>query len=142
MDHKHFQSAKRPFSVIFNSKPTNQVIRLKHEGQVSAKIMLEQQADFLKFDSNESTLVVEQQYKNVNEINRLNTLVNRKISLSFVRKHLYSIKDIIPVRGAGRSIIGGGGDIHIFVFFTINESRIYECCPPPPPPQLSIFRRL
>ena len=38
--------------------------------------MLEQKADFLKFDSNESTLVVEQQYKNVNEINRLNTLVN------------------------------------------------------------------
>ena len=75
MDHKHFQSAKRPFSVIFNCKPTNQVIRYKHEGQVSAKIMLEQKADFLKFDSNESTLVVEQQYKNVNEINRLNTLV-------------------------------------------------------------------
>ena len=113
MDHKHFQSAKRPFSVIFNSKPANQVIRYKHEGQVSAKIMLEQKADFLKFDSNESTLVVEQQYKNVNEINRLNTLVNRKISLSFVRKHLYSIKDIIPVRGAGRSIIGGGG---IFIY--------------------------
>ena len=76
MDHKHFQSAKRPFSVIFNSKPTKQVIRLKHEGQVSARIMLEQKADFLKFDSNDSTLVVEQQYKNVNEINRLNTLVN------------------------------------------------------------------
>ena len=52
MDHKHFQSAKRPFSVIFNSKPTNQVIRYTHEGQVSAKIMLEQKADFLKFDSN------------------------------------------------------------------------------------------
>ena len=52
MNHKHFQSAKRPFSVIFNSKPTNQVIRHKHEGQVSAKIMLEQKADFLKFDSN------------------------------------------------------------------------------------------
>ena len=52
MDHKHFQSAKRPFSVISNSKPTNQVIRYKHEGQVSAKIMLEQKADFLKFDSN------------------------------------------------------------------------------------------
>ena len=51
MDHKHFQSAKRLFSVIFNSKPTNQVIRYKHEGQVSAKIMLEQKADFLKFDS-------------------------------------------------------------------------------------------
>ena len=47
MDHKHFQ-----FSVIFNSKPTNQVIRYKHEGQVSAKIMLEQKADLLKFDSN------------------------------------------------------------------------------------------
>ena len=108
MDHKHFQSAKRPFSVIFNSKPTNQVIRYKHEGQVSAKIMLEQKADFLKFDSNLSTLVVEQQYKNVNEINRLNASVYRKISLSFVRKHLYSIKDIIAVRGAGRSIIGGG----------------------------------
>ena len=46
MDHKHFQSAKRPFSVIFNSKPTNQVIRYVHEGQVSAKIMLEQKADF------------------------------------------------------------------------------------------------
>ena len=52
MDHKHFQSPKRPFSVIFNSKPTNQVIRYKHEGQVSAIIMLEQKADFLKFDSN------------------------------------------------------------------------------------------
>ena len=52
MDHKYFQSPKRPFSVIFNSKPTNQVIRYKHEGQVSAKIMLEQKADFLKFDSN------------------------------------------------------------------------------------------
>ena len=53
MDHKHFQSAKRPFSVIFNSKPTNQVVdRYEHKGQVSAKIMLEQKADFLKFDSN------------------------------------------------------------------------------------------
>ena len=54
MDHTHFQSAKRPFSVIFNSKPTNQVIRYEHEGQVSAKIMhmLEQKADFLKFVSN------------------------------------------------------------------------------------------
>ena len=52
MDHKHFQSAKRSFSVIFNSNPTNQVIRCEHEGQVSAKIMLEQKADFLKFDSN------------------------------------------------------------------------------------------
>ena len=96
MDHKHFQSAKRPFSVIFNSKPTNQVIRYEHEGQVSAKVMLEQMADFLKFVSNWSTLVVEQQCKNINEINRL-TLVNWKISLSFVRKHLYSIKDIIAV---------------------------------------------
>ena len=45
MDHKHFQSAKRPFSVIFNSKPTNQVIWYKHDGQVSAKILLEQKAD-------------------------------------------------------------------------------------------------
>ena len=52
MDHKHFQSAKRPFSVIFNSKPTNQVIWYKDDGQVSAKILLEQKADFLKFDSN------------------------------------------------------------------------------------------
>ena len=53
IDHKHFQSAKRPFiSVIFDSKPTNQVIRYEHEGQVSAKIMLEQKADFLRFDSN------------------------------------------------------------------------------------------
>ena len=52
MDHKHFQSAKRPFSVIFNNKPTSQVIRYKYDGQVSAKIMLEQKADFLKFDSN------------------------------------------------------------------------------------------
>ena len=49
MDQKHFQSAKWPFSVIFNSKPTNQVIRYEHEEQVSAKIMLEQKADFLKF---------------------------------------------------------------------------------------------
>ena len=49
MDDKHFQSAKRPFSVIFNSKPTNQAIRYEHEGQVSAKTMLEQKADFLKF---------------------------------------------------------------------------------------------
>ena len=76
MDHKHFQSTKRPFSVIFKSKPTNQVIRYEHEGQVSAKIMLEQKADFLKFDSNWSTLVLEQQYTNVNSINRLNASVN------------------------------------------------------------------
>ena len=52
MDHKHSQSAKRPFSVIFNSKPTNQVIRYEHAEQVSAKIMLEQKADFFNFDSN------------------------------------------------------------------------------------------
>ena len=52
MDHKHFQSVKGPFSVIFNSKPTNQVIRYEHERQVSAKILLEQKADFVKFDSN------------------------------------------------------------------------------------------
>ena len=50
MDHKHFQSTKRPFSVIFRSTLKNQVIRYKHEGQVPAKIMLEQKADFLKFD--------------------------------------------------------------------------------------------
>ena len=52
MDHKHFQSAKRPFSGIFNGKPTNQVNRYKYEGQVSAKIMLEKKADFVNFDSN------------------------------------------------------------------------------------------
>ena len=54
MDHKHFKSTKRHlhFSVIFKSKPTNQVIRYEHEGQVSAKIMLAQKADFLKFNSN------------------------------------------------------------------------------------------
>ena len=46
MDHKRFQLAKRPFSVIFNSKPTNQVIRYEREEQVSAKIMLEQKAHF------------------------------------------------------------------------------------------------
>ena len=73
MGHKYFQSTKRPFSVIFKSKQTNQVITYEHEGQISAKIMLEQKADFFKFDS---TLAPEQQYKNVNEINRLNALVN------------------------------------------------------------------
>ena len=52
MDHKHFQSTKRLFSVIFKGKPTNQVIRYEHEGQVSAKIMLEQKADSLKFHLN------------------------------------------------------------------------------------------
>ena len=46
MDHKHFQSAKRPCNKIFNSKPTNQMIRYENEGQVSSKIMLEQKADF------------------------------------------------------------------------------------------------
>ena len=46
MGHKHFQSTKRPFSVIFKSKPTNQVIRYKLGGQASAKIMLERKADF------------------------------------------------------------------------------------------------
>ena len=75
MDHKHFQSTKRPFSVIFKGKPTNQVIRYEHKGQVSAKIMLEQKADFLTFHPNQPTLVLEQQYKNVNGINRLNALV-------------------------------------------------------------------
>ena len=52
MDRRHFQWTKRPFSGIFKSTLTNQVIRYKHEGQVPAKIMLEQKADFLKFDSN------------------------------------------------------------------------------------------
>ena len=72
MDHKHYQWTKRPFSVIFKSMLTNHVSRYKHEGQVPAKIMLEQKDDFLKFDS----IVLEQQYKNVTEIDRLNTLVN------------------------------------------------------------------
>ena len=76
MDRKHFQWTKRPFSVIFKSTLTNQVSRYKHEGQIPAKIMLEQKADFLKFDTNYSTLVLEQQYKNVTEIDRLNALVN------------------------------------------------------------------
>ena len=52
MDYKHFQSAKRPFSVIFKSNQTNHLIRYKHRGQVSSEIMLEQKADFLKFGSN------------------------------------------------------------------------------------------
>ena len=52
MDHKHFQWTIRPFSLIFKSTLTNQGIRYKHEGQVPAKIMLEQNADFLNFDSN------------------------------------------------------------------------------------------
>ena len=52
MDHKHFQWTKRPFSVIFKSTLTNQVSRYNHESQVPAKIMLEQKADFFKFDSN------------------------------------------------------------------------------------------
>ena len=52
MDHKHFQWTKRPFCVIFKSTLTNQVSGYKHEGQVPAEIMLEQKADFLKFDSN------------------------------------------------------------------------------------------
>ena len=73
MDHKHFQRTKRPFSMIFKSTLTNQVSRYKHEGQVPAKIMLEQKADFF---SNKSTLVLEQQYKNVTEFDRLNALVN------------------------------------------------------------------
>ena len=52
MDHKYFQWTKRPFSVTPKSTLTNQVSRYKHEGQVRAKIMLEQKTDFLKFDSN------------------------------------------------------------------------------------------
>ena len=87
MDYKHFQSTKRPFSVIFKSKPTNQVIRYEHEGQISAKIMLEQKADFLKFDS---TLAPEQQYKNVNEINRLNALINWKY-LYHLYENIYTV---------------------------------------------------
>ena len=76
MDYKHFQWTKRPFSLIFKRTLTNLVSRYKHEGQVPAKTMLEQKANFLKFDSNQSTLVLEQQYKNVTEIDRLNALVN------------------------------------------------------------------
>ena len=45
-------SRLKDLSVVFNSKPTNQVIRYKHEGQVSAKIMLEQEAAFLKCHCN------------------------------------------------------------------------------------------
>ena len=44
MDHKHFQLAKEPLAQLITA---NQVIRYEHEGQVSAKIMLEQKADFL-----------------------------------------------------------------------------------------------
>ena len=102
--------------------------------------------------------MVEQQYKKVHEINRLNALVNIKISLSFVRKHLYSIKDIIAVSRAGRSIIGwGGGAIFIYscsaqlisfeIVIYILKSFVFTVCEheymnvAPPPPQLSIFRR-
>ena len=52
IDQEHFQWTKRPFSIISKSTLTNQVSRYKHEGQVRAKIMLGQKADFLKFDSN------------------------------------------------------------------------------------------
>ena len=101
--------------------------------------------------------MVEQQYKKVHEINRLNALVNIKISLSFVRKHLYSIKDIIAVSRAGRSIIGwGGGAIFIYscsaqlisfeIVIYILKSFVFTVCEHEymnvaPPPQLSIFRR-
>ena len=69
MDQKHFQSVKRLFGEICKSKPMNQVTRYK-QVQVSAKIMLEQKADRC-FKPNS-------QLKNI-----------------FLRKHLYSIKDII-----------------------------------------------
>ena len=61
MDHKHFQWTKRPFSVIFKSTLTNQVSRCKHEGQVRAKIMLEEKADFLN-----STQTSQRSYSNNN----------------------------------------------------------------------------
>ena len=74
MDHKHFQWTKRPFSVIFKSTLTNQVSRYKQEGQVRAKIMLEQKADFFK--TRLKLVLVLEQYKNVTEIDRLNAFVN------------------------------------------------------------------
>ena len=61
MDYKHFQWTKRRFSVIFKSTLTNQVSRYKHEGQVPAKIMLEQKADFLN-----STQTSQRSYSNNN----------------------------------------------------------------------------
>ena len=54
MDHKHFQWTKRLFSIIFKSTLTNQVIRYKHEGQVPAKITLEQKANFFFYSTQTS----------------------------------------------------------------------------------------
>ena len=45
---EHFLSAKRPLSAIFKSRPTNEVIRHKHQDHVFAKIMLEQKSDLEK----------------------------------------------------------------------------------------------
>ena len=56
-----FSFAKRPLSVIFESGPTNEVIRHKHQDHVFAKIMLEQKSDFVKFASDWSTFVLKQQ---------------------------------------------------------------------------------
>ena len=56
MDHKHFQWTKQSFSVIFKSTLTNQVSRYKHEGQVPAKIMLEQKASQRSYSSNNTKM--------------------------------------------------------------------------------------
>ena len=147
MDHKHFQSAKRYFSAIFNSKPTNQVIRYKHEGQVSAKIMLEQKADFLKFDSklvntrSRTTIQKCQWNQSTKRISQLKNIfvICTKTFIQYQRHHC--------CQGC-RKIDNWGCNVHIFVFCTINFfwnrnldfkfncfyslwTRIYECCPPP-----------
>ena len=58
---EHFLSAKRPLSAIFKSRPTNEVIRHKHQDHVFAKIMLEQKPDLVKFASDWSTFVLVKQ---------------------------------------------------------------------------------
>ena len=58
---ENFLSTKRPLSVIFKSWPKNEVIRHKHQDHVFAKIMLEQKSDLVKFASDWSTFVLEQQ---------------------------------------------------------------------------------
>ena len=58
---EHFLSAKRPLSAVFKSRPTNEAIIHKHQDHVFAKIMLEQKSDFVKFTSDWSTFVLEQQ---------------------------------------------------------------------------------
>ena len=58
---EHFLLAKRPLSVIFKSRPTNEISRHKHRDHVFAKIILEQKSDFVKFASDWSRVVLEQQ---------------------------------------------------------------------------------